>query len=81
GEDRKLLTTEAQGRPEERTSGVILYDKVGNPLESRDGNNNIHKTYYNVYKGVRSTEYRETWYPSKGREEPINQRSEPCPDH
>lgn len=47
-EDRKLLTTEALGQPEERTTGVILYDKVGNPLQVRDGNGNIRKTEYNI---------------------------------
>jgi RHS repeat-associated protein len=47
-EDRKLLTTEAEGLPEQRTTGVVLYDKVGNPKEVRDGNGNIRKTDYNA---------------------------------
>jgi RHS repeat-associated protein len=47
-EDRKLLTTEAEGLPEQRITGVVLYDKVGNPKEVRDGNGNIHRTDYNV---------------------------------
>ena len=47
-EDRKGLTIEALGAPEEHTSGVILYDKVGNPLQVRDGNNRVHTTEYNA---------------------------------
>jgi len=47
-EDRKLLTTEAFGQPEERISGVILYDKVGNPLQVKDGNGNVTTTDYNA---------------------------------
>ncbi len=46
-EDRKLLTIEAEGTSEERTSGVVLYDKVGNSLQVRDGNGNIFVTEYN----------------------------------
>jgi len=46
-EDRKGLITEAKGSPEERTSGVVQYDKVGNPLQVRDGNNNLTTTTYN----------------------------------
>jgi len=47
-EDRKGLVTEAQGQPEERSSGVVLYDKVGNPLQVKDGNGRIHATVYNA---------------------------------
>jgi len=47
-EDRKLLTTEAEGLPEERVSGVLLYDKVGNPLQVRDGKGNVTVSEYNV---------------------------------
>lgn len=47
-EDRKGLTTEAQGKPEERTSGVVLYDKVGNPLQTKDGNGNVTISEYNA---------------------------------
>jgi RHS repeat-associated protein len=47
-EDRKLLTTEAEGLPEERTSGVVLYDKVGNARQVRDWNGNVTVTDYNV---------------------------------
>ena len=46
-EDRKLLTTEAKGSVDERITGVVLYDKVGNPLQVRDGNGNIIVTEYN----------------------------------
>jgi len=47
-EDRKTLITEAKSQPEERTTGVVLYDKVGNPLQTRDGNGNITATDYNA---------------------------------
>ena len=33
--------------PEERVTGVVEYDKVGNPLQVRDGNGNIRITTYN----------------------------------
>ncbi len=47
-EDRKTIVTEAFGAPEERTSGVVLYDKMGNVLQVRDSNGNIHRTVYNA---------------------------------
>ena len=47
-EDRKLLTTEAADTPEARTTGVVLYDKVGNPTQVRDGNGSIFVTEYNA---------------------------------
>ncbi len=46
-EDRRLLTTEAEGTAEQRITGVVEYDKVGNPLQVRDGNGNIFVTTYN----------------------------------
>ena len=46
-EDKKLLTTEAEGQSEERKSGVLLYDKVGNPLQVRNYNGNVRTTEYN----------------------------------
>jgi RHS repeat-associated protein len=47
-EDRKKLTTEAEGTTDERISGVLLYDKAGNPLQVRDGNGNIFAAEYNA---------------------------------
>ena len=47
-EDRKLLFVEAEGTPEERTSGVIEYDRLGNALQVRDGNGNISITEFNA---------------------------------
>ena len=47
-EDRKLLTIDAFGQPEERTSGVLQYDKVNNPLQLKDGNGNVTITDYNA---------------------------------
>ncbi|OGU23908.1 MAG: hypothetical protein A2X85_12295 [Geobacteraceae bacterium GWF2_54_21] len=47
-EDRKTITTEAQGQTEERSNGVILYDKVGNPLKVKDGNGNITTSEFNA---------------------------------
>lgn len=47
-EDRKTITTEAQGQTEERSNGVILYDKAGNPLKVKDGNGNITTSEFNA---------------------------------